>query len=107
MKSFPEDIELSELIQKGNIAAFNLLFEKYSGRLYSFGLKYLHSKEDAENLVQSVFHKLWERRKLLRKEASLKSYLFTIAYNDICKFIGKGKIRIISKSMSVQSFNFM
>jgi meiotically up-regulated gene 157 (Mug157) protein len=40
-------------------------------------------------LVQSVFLKLWENYKILKKESSFKSYLFTIAYNDICKLFRK------------------
>jgi len=41
-------------------------------------LKYLKSKEETEGLVQDVFLKIWENRKTLKKNASLKSYLFTI-----------------------------
>lgn len=89
MKLFPEDIELVEKLQKGNIEAFDLLYEKYSGKLYSFGLKYLKSAAEAEELVQSVFLKLWEHHKSLKKETSFKSFLFTIAYNDICKLFRK------------------
>ena len=85
----PGDIELAERLQKGDVEAFDLIYEKYSGKLYAFGLKYLRSTDDAEELVQSVFLKLWENHKNLRKESSFKSYLFTIAYNDICKLFRK------------------
>ncbi len=85
----PNDIVLVENLQKGSIDAFDLLYEKYSGKLYSFGLKYLRSTDEAEELVQSVFLKIWENHKILRKESSFKSYLFTIAYNDICKLFRK------------------
>ena len=78
-----------EKLQKGSVETFDLIYEKYSGKLYSFALKYLRSKADAEELVQSVFLKLWENRKNLIKEFSFKSYLFTIAYNDICKLFRK------------------
>lgn len=66
--------------------AFDLIYSKYSGKLYAFGIKYLRSPSEAEELVQSVFLKIWENRNNLKKELSFKSYLFTIAYNDICKF---------------------
>jgi RNA polymerase sigma-70 factor (ECF subfamily) len=89
LKAFPDDIELVEKLQKGDIEAFDLLYEKYSGKLYCFGLKYLKSTSEAEELVQSVFLKLWENYKTLKKESSFKSYLFTIAYNDICKLFRK------------------
>jgi RNA polymerase sigma-70 factor (family 1) len=89
LKLFPEDNELVERLQKGDLESFDLIYDKYSGKLYAFGLKYLRSKEEAEELVQSVYLKLWENHKNLRIELSFKSYLFTIAYNDICKLFRK------------------
>ena len=99
MKIFPEDIELVQKLQKGDAEAFDLVYEKYAGKLYGFTLKYLKSTVETEELVQSVFLKVWENYKTLKKESSFKSYLFTIAYNEICntfrrrshlqKFIGE------------------
>jgi RNA polymerase sigma-70 factor (ECF subfamily) len=83
------DYELVERLQKGDVEAFDLIYDKYSGKLYAFGLKYLRSTAEAEELVQSVFLKLWENYKNLKKESSLKSYLFTISYNNICKLFRK------------------
>jgi RNA polymerase sigma-70 factor (ECF subfamily) len=85
----PEDIELVKRLQKGDVEAFDLIYGKYSGKLYSFGIKYLRSASETEELVQSVFIKIWENHKQLNKELSFKSYLFTIAYNDICKLFRK------------------
>jgi len=99
LKVFPTDIELVLRLQKGDVEAFDLVYEKYAGRLYGFTLKYLKSTDETEELVQSVFLKVWENYKTLKKESSFKSYLFTIAYNEICntfrrrshlqKFIGE------------------
>jgi RNA polymerase sigma-70 factor (family 1) len=91
LRLIPDDTELVENLQKGDVEAFDLLYEKYSVKLYSFGIKYLRSSAEAEELVQSVFLKLWENYKNLKKESSFKSYLFTIAYNDICKLFRKRK----------------
>jgi len=88
LKTFT-DIDLVERLKKGDVLAFDLIYGRYSGKLYSFGFKYLRTSDDAKELVQSVFLKLWENHKNLVKESSLKSYLFTIAYNDICKFFRK------------------
>jgi RNA polymerase sigma-70 factor (ECF subfamily) len=71
-------------LQKGEVVAFDLVYAKYAGKLYGFAFKYLKSKAETEELVQSVFLKVWENHKTLRKESSFKSYLFTIAYNEIC-----------------------
>lgn len=93
MKLISGDNELVERLQKGDVEAFDCIFNKYSGNLYAFGLKYFRSKVEAEELVQSVFLKVWENHKNLRKESSFKSYLFTIAYNDICKLFRKRNYR--------------
>jgi RNA polymerase sigma-70 factor (ECF subfamily) len=87
----PGDIELVERLQKGDVEAFDLIYDKYSRKLYAFGLKYLRSPAETEELIQSVFLKVWENYKNLKKESSFKSYLFTIAYNDICKLFRKRK----------------
>ena len=84
MKEFPGDIELVLKLQKGDVEAFDLAYQKYAGKLYGFALRYLKSSDETEELVQSVFLKVWENHRSLRNDASFKSYLFTIAYNEIC-----------------------
>jgi len=81
----PPDTDLIIRLQRGDIEAFDLLYERYASKLYYFGIKYLKSPEEAEEMVQTVFLKVWENLKSLKTELSFKSYLFTIAYSDICK----------------------
>lgn len=83
------DYNLVQLLQKGNVEAFDSLFEVYSQKLYGFALKYFKNETDAEELVQEVFVKVWENRKTLKSELSFKSYLFTIALNQIRKHFNK------------------
>ncbi|HZL10677.1 MAG TPA: RNA polymerase sigma-70 factor [Prolixibacteraceae bacterium] len=84
MKVLQADGELIEKLRKGDVGAFDQVYKKYAGRLYAFSLKYLKSKEESEELVQSVFLKVWENQNNLKKDTSFKSYLFTIAYNEVC-----------------------
>ena len=86
------DFELVEKLQKGDLDAFDQIFDKYGDRLFGFALSYLKSKEETECLVQDVFLKIWENRKNLKKESSLKSYLFTIAYHNMCRLFKKKHI---------------
>src|SRR5665811_2551949 len=86
------DFELVEKLQKGDLDAFDQFFKKYGDRLFGFAFSYLKSKEETEGLVQEVFLKIWENRKNLKKESSLKSYLFTIAYHNMCKLFRKKQI---------------
>ena len=72
-------------LSKGNLLAFNTLYKEYSGLLYRFALGYLKSEEEAEELVQEVFTRIWEKRADLKEDLSFKSFLFTIAFNIIRK----------------------
>lgn len=88
---FDTDDKLIDRLRKGDVDAFDGIYHRYAGKLFAFSLKYLKSKEEAEELVQSVFLKLWENQTTLKKETSFKSYLFTIAYNEICNLFRKRK----------------
>ena len=80
---------LAQLLQSGNVAAFDSLFEVYSPKLFGFAMKYFKNESDSEELVQEVFIKVWENRFKLKSELSFKSYLFTIALNQIRKYFNK------------------
>jgi len=81
--------QLISILRKGSPFAFELLFERYSQKLYRFSLSYLKSETEAEEIVQDVFLKLWENRNKLRNETSFQSYLFTIAFNAIRKHFNR------------------
>ena len=82
--------EKVKALSKGEIKAFNELFQLYGNRIFRFALGYLKSEADAEELVQDVFLKVWQKRFELKENLSFKAYIFTIAFNIIKKhFIRK------------------
>jgi|WetSurMetagenome_2_1015567.scaffolds.fasta_scaffold00268_18 RNA polymerase sigma-70 factor (family 1) len=81
--------ELMREIKADNMLAFDALYGKYSRKLYKFGYSILKSKEDSENLIQDVFLNLWENRRKVEKNASVQSYVFTIAYNSAISILRK------------------
>jgi RNA polymerase sigma-70 factor (ECF subfamily) len=70
----------------GDMAAFDELYYAYSSRLYNFGLGLLKNPEEAEEMVQDIFIKLWEKQERIDPELNLENYLLTIAYNYIRKY---------------------
>lgn len=78
-------------LKEGNLKAFSELFDRYGKRLYHFSMGYLKSVEDAEEIVQDVFLKIWNIREELLVDKSFDSYLFTIAKNAILNTIRKSK----------------
>lgn len=83
------DKELVKKLSSGSEEAFRLLFQKYERRLYTFSYKILLSSEDAEEVVQEVFFKIWKNKRLLKEDLSFCSFLFTIAKNHIYNQLSK------------------
>ncbi len=78
--------ELIEGIQRGDVNAFDTIYYKYVKKLYSFAFGLLKDHSQTEELVQSVFVTLWEKRHQLNPNLRFSSYLFTICYNAVLKY---------------------
>jgi RNA polymerase sigma-70 factor (ECF subfamily) len=89
LKVTKSNSELILLIQKDDRVAFYHIYERYSKRLFGFVLRYIKQKEDAEEIVQEVFVKIWESRNKIDAYSSFESFLFTIAYNTTISLLRK------------------
>jgi RNA polymerase sigma-70 factor (ECF subfamily) len=69
---------------------YNKCVDEYADGVYRFILKNLQHEEDARDIVQSAFEKMWINREKV-VQATGKSYLFTIAYHQMIDHIRKSK----------------
>jgi RNA polymerase sigma-70 factor (family 1) len=86
------DSDLTYLVKMGNKEAFRVLFERYAPKIYNFALSYLRNEQEAEEMVQDVFLKIWEKREHLDKSKNIKSFIFKIAVNSIYDLIRRKNI---------------
>ncbi|MCO5286599.1 MAG: RNA polymerase sigma factor [Chitinophagaceae bacterium] len=80
---------------------YNECVRNYADNVYRFVLKNLRNEEDARDVVQSSFEKLWVNRSKVEIEKA-KSFLFTVAYHQLIDLIRKNK-RITLKEDFSQS----
>ncbi len=95
MNKKESEIELIRDFKKGDSRAFEKLFQKYHKKLYAFLFNLLHSKEDAEEIVQETFIKIWEKREDFIDGYSFHSFLFTIAKNAFLNLNRKKINRVV------------
>ncbi len=83
MKNFclETERELLEKISSGDQKAFAVVFEYYSGFIYSFALKLTHSGPTSEEIVQEIFLKIWAGRAQLGTVENLGAYLNRLTRN--------------------------
>jgi len=72
-----------EKLKRGDTGAFNEIFRLYSRRTLNLARKYLLCREDAEEIMQDVFVKLWNTRKTIDPSKNFDNLIFTIAKNAI------------------------
>jgi RNA polymerase sigma-70 factor (ECF subfamily) len=78
-----DDESLIHQIQDGKHEAFVELVNRHSKRFYSITYRLLFSKNDAEDVVQHAFLKLWERRLFWNpsKEAKFTTWFYRVVVN--------------------------
>lgn len=69
---------------------YNECVRTYSDNVYRFILKNLRHEEDARDVVQTAFEKMWRNRDEI-DPVKCKSYLFTVAYHQMIDHIRKNK----------------
>jgi len=91
-------MELSETsllasLKKGDEIAFEKVFKTHFDSLYNYAYTILKNESAAEEVVQQVFFKIWEKRESLPEETVLKAYLYRAVHNESLNNIKRQKIR--------------
>jgi RNA polymerase sigma-70 factor, ECF subfamily len=68
-------------IRDGDTACFKALFSDHYDRLCQYAFTLLRDMDEAEDIVQSMFVKLWERRADLAIQQTMKGYLYRFVHN--------------------------
>ena len=88
------DTEVVEnAIKKGDEKAFELIFVTYFNKVKYFIVGLIKSQDDAEELAQDIFVKLWMNRETIDFEKNLSSYLHTAARNATINFLKSKFVR--------------
>ncbi|MEI3459739.1 MAG: RNA polymerase sigma-70 factor [Bacteroides cellulosilyticus] len=80
---FSEERSLILRLIGGDEDAFCELYATYKNRLIYFAMRFLKSREYAEDVFQDAFTVVWQSRRFINPDASFSSYLYTIMRNRI------------------------
>jgi RNA polymerase sigma-70 factor (family 1) len=83
------DKDLINLVAKGNELAFSQLFENYQDRVYKTAFFYLKSDTGAEEVVQEVFLKIWQKRQSLNEVSYFTTWLLKLTKHHIIDHLRK------------------
>lgn len=75
--------ELLLAVADGDEAAFRQLYDRYWNQVFSFAMNYLKMSGWAEDMLQEVFAKIWQKRDSLREVRSFADFLFIVTRNEV------------------------
>lgn len=81
------EVDLLLRLRDGNESAFADLYQRYSGRIYGNLLKLVKDREAAQELLQELFVKIWENRRMIRIESSFSAYLFATSRHMVYNYM--------------------
>ncbi|WP_295655640.1 sigma-70 family RNA polymerase sigma factor [uncultured Mucilaginibacter sp.] len=90
-----EDAEILEKFQdeKTRNLAFNMLLKKYQQKIYWHVRRMVIDHDDADDLVQDVFIKVWKNLPGFRSDAQLYTWMYRIATNECITFLNRKKLK--------------
>jgi RNA polymerase sigma-70 factor (ECF subfamily) len=90
--NLPEQLQFRAL-SEGDITAFEMLFRTFYQPLCNYAYTFLQDRENAEEVVQSTFLLVWEKRDTLAIRSSVKPYLYAMVRNACLNVLKHEKIK--------------
>jgi len=75
-------LETIKALNEGNHSAFEQLFDNWYEPLCRYAYSILKDMDEAEDVVQKTFCKLWDQRESINIQSSINSYLYRIVHNE-------------------------
>jgi RNA polymerase sigma factor (sigma-70 family) len=92
MNRVKDDKYYIDRIVSGDVNAFSHLVDRYKGMVYTLSLKLLKNAEDAEELAQDVFIKVFNSLKDFKFDSKFSTWLYRITYNAAISKLRKKQI---------------
>ncbi len=99
------DQQLIAAYLKGDKKSLEVLIKLYLRPIYGFVYRYVKNSQEAEDITQEVFLRVWRNLKKFDKQKSFKSWIYAIAKNASLDFLKKKKPILFSEFESAESKN--
>lgn len=86
--------DLGELLAQGSQVAFRELYNRYWKKVYKLALNYLKQPQEAEDLVQNIFIKLWLKHSTLAEIKSFDAYLRVVTRHEVISYLRQNQLPV-------------
>ncbi|WP_411895429.1 RNA polymerase sigma factor [Winogradskyella sp. A2] len=100
-----DEIILIEAINNGDTRAYALLVDRYKDLVYTLALRMLKHKEEAEEVAQDTFVKVFKSLDKFKGDSKFSTWIYRVAYNTCLDNIKKNKKYINNVAIDEYTFN--
>ncbi|MBK5195940.1 MAG: RNA polymerase sigma factor [Proteiniphilum sp.] len=93
------DEQLIREITAGNDAAFKTLMERYQQQVFRTVMGFVHTKEDAEDITQEIFIRVYQSLNTFQGESELSTWLYRITLNMSLNFLRSNRKKRMLQSL--------
>ncbi len=104
MENNLEDILWIDEVLKGNTTHYALLVDKYKDKVYSLVMSMLKNKEEAEDVAQEIFVKIFKALPKFKHKAKFSTWVYRIAYNECISTLRKRKKHTVALDHVSQAY---
>jgi RNA polymerase sigma factor (sigma-70 family) len=90
-----DDNQYIDRVLGGDVAAYASLVAKHKNLVFSIALKILNNREDAEEVAQDCFLKVFQALKTFEKKSKFSTWLYRIVYNAAISKTRKKKLEVV------------
>jgi RNA polymerase sigma-70 factor (ECF subfamily) len=90
-----DDNQYIDRVLGGDVAAYATLVAKHKNLVFSIALKILNNREDAEEVAQDCFLKVFQALKTFEKKSKFSTWLYRIVYNAAISKTRKKKLEVV------------
>src|SRR5687768_10297042 len=95
------DTVIIELLGERNERAFEQVFKSHYRNLHAYAFTILKDEAVAEEMVQNVFYKIWEKTEQLNITGSVSAYLYRAVHNESLNYLKHLKVRSVYQSQTL------
>lgn len=100
---FQDDSYYIEKVLAGDVSSYAMLVAKHKNLVFSIVLKILNNREDAEEIAQDIFLKVYQSLNTFEKKSKFSTWLYRIAYNTAVSKTRKKKLEFVPMEESIVS----
>lgn len=89
----PTNSTSENLLAQRDVASFEQVFKTYFKSLHAYAFSIINDEDEAEEIVQQVFFKLWERNENLHINGPINAYLYRAVHNESLNYLKHQKVK--------------